>query len=132
MRAFELYEFSPAALGIYQSQDGRSGANIDDVRIPRLTLRHLNKLKHIRNRRQIEHDRKIAELPKIYGDDDLGGDRAEAENERLEHELEMAKLDLERDKLKIENEIDEAELDDKKRQKINSMAMRAVERQKKK
>ena len=36
-----------------------------------------------------------------------------------------------REKLAIENEIDEAELDNKQRQKISTMAMRALERQRK-
>ena len=43
----------------------------------------------------------------------------------------VSKLELDREKLAIENEIDEAELDNKQRQKISTMAMRALERQRK-
>ena len=40
----------------------------------------------------------------------------------------MARLNFEKNKLAIENEIDEAELDNMQRQKITTMASRALDR----
>jgi hypothetical protein len=91
MRAYELYETT--------------------TRQPHLTLRHLNRLKHIRKRNQQAHDAKLSMLPQMYS------------GERLADE---AKL-----KDDISNEIDKAEIDAKQKQHIETMAMNAVKRQRK-
>jgi len=89
MRAYELYE--------------------TPTRKPKITLRHLNQLKHIRRRNQQAHDAKMALLPQMYS------------SERLADEAEL--------KDEISNEIDKAEIDEKQKQHIEQMAMNTIKRQ---
>lgn len=91
MRAYELYETS--------------------TRKPQITLRHLNKLKHIRNRNQQAHAEKLAMLPLMYG------------GERLADEVQL--------KAEISDEIEAAEVDAEQKQHIEQMAMNAIKRQRK-
>jgi hypothetical protein len=91
MRAYEIYESS--------------------TRKPQITLRLLNRLKHIRKRNKQAHDAKMALLPQMYS------------GERLADEAEL--------KDDITDEIDKAEIDAKQKQHIESMAMNAVKRQRK-
>ena len=91
MRAYELYETS--------------------TRKPQITLRHLNRLKHIRKRNQQAHAEKMAMLPIMYS------------GERLADEAEL--------KAEISNEIEAAEIDAEQKLHIEQMAMNAVKRQRK-
>jgi len=91
MRAYELYETS--------------------TRKPRISLRHLNQLKHIRKRNQQAHAEKIAMLPLMYS------------GERL---ADAAAL-----KAEFSNEIEAAELDAEQKRHIEQMAMNTINRQRK-
>ena len=127
MRAYELYEVDAMALGIYDPAQDRLGrAKLGDTRKPRLTFRHLNRLKHIRNARQKKHEEKLKFVAAMYSDTDMKAarDEIDMEREQMKHELEMAKLEIER-------EIDVAELDNEQRQKIKAMALKTVERKRK-
>ncbi len=50
------------------------------TRKPQLTLRHLNRLKHIRRRNQTAHDAKMALLPQMYSSERLA-DEAELKDD---------------------------------------------------
>ena len=91
MRAYELYESS--------------------TRKPQLTLRHLNRLKHIRKRNKQAHAEKLAMLPLMYS------------GERLADEAAL--------KAEITDEIEVAEVNAEQKLHIEQMAMNAVKRQRK-
>lgn len=91
MRAYELYETSTRKL--------------------KITLRHLNRLKHIRRSNQQAHNEKMAMLPQMYS------------GERLADEAEL--------KDDICDQIDTAEIDTKQKRQIETMAINAVKRQQK-
>ncbi len=120
MRAYELYEKDPAALGIYNPQNDYSKPAVTDTRKPFITLRHLNKLKHIRRNRQREHDAKMALVSTMYGDPQLRENELEAQHQALENL-----------KDEIANQIDAAEIDQKQKAHIEDMAMDAVKRRRK-
>ena len=121
MRAFELYEANPTALGLYDPSLDQSGPSLTDTKISFITLRHLNKLKHIRRNRQREHDAKMATVSVMYGDPQI-----------RENELEAQEQALKNLKDEIANQIDAAEIDQKQKSHIEDMAMDAVIRQRKK
>ena len=55
--------------------DDYSKASLDDTRRPRLTLRHLNKLRKVRELRKLEkesHDEFVQQMYGSSGDDDGG------------------------------------------------------------
>jgi hypothetical protein len=54
----EYYDMADDQLGMLHK---------DDTRRPRLTLRHVNKLKRVRELRRIEAGERERNLPKIYG-----------------------------------------------------------------
>ena len=91
MRAYELYETT--------------------THKPQITLRHLNRLKHIRKRNQQAHAEKMAMLPQMYS------------GERLADEAQL--------KAEVSDEIEAAEIDAEQKQHIEQMAMNAVKRQRK-
>ena len=66
MRAYKLCD----------PQKDNSAHTIGDTRKPQVTLRQLNKLKHIRRQNQVAHDAKMALLPQIYSGERLA-DEAE-------------------------------------------------------
>ena len=118
MRIKELYETSPTAQGIYdKNQDRQNGSS---NRIPRLTLRNLNRLKHIRNARKKAHKEKLEFLPKIYGNEDHLAARQQLEQDRLE---------LIKDEIALE--IEAAKISHDQKDHIADMAMRAIERNRK-
>lgn len=41
--------------------------DIDDTRRPRLTLRHLNKMRNMREMARLEHKEKVIDYKKMYG-----------------------------------------------------------------
>jgi len=88
MRAFELYETT--------------------TRKPYITLRHLNRLKHIRRTNQKKHEEKMALLPIMYS------------GERLADEAQL--------KDEIGNEIEKAEIDQEQKSHIEDMALNAIKR----
>ena len=90
MRAYELYETAPAALGIYNPAQDKSARQTTSSRKPPITLKHLNRLKHIRNRRRKELEKKQAFLPVIYGDKEL----ADADFDLQQRELEQIKDEI--------------------------------------
>jgi hypothetical protein len=47
--------------------DNYTKRNVDDVRRPRLTLKHLNKLRKMRELRELENQVRRERLQKIYG-----------------------------------------------------------------
>lgn len=120
MKAYELYETDPAALGIYNPQNDHSKPKLGDIRKSVITLRHLNKLKHIRRNRQREHDAKMALVSTMYGDPQLRENELEAQHQALENL-----------KDEIANQIDAAEIDQKQKAHIEDMAMDAVKRRRK-
>lgn len=51
----------------YQVEDDDfSKANIEDTRRPRLTLRHLNRLKKVREMKRLESGKRSRAIPSIY------------------------------------------------------------------
>jgi hypothetical protein len=115
MRAYELYETDAAALGIYNPAEDKSARQITDTRKPEITLKLLNRLKHIKNRRKRELKKKEAFLPVIYGDKEIAED-----------DYYSQKRELEQIKDEIGLEIDTAELNQEKKEHISSMAMNVV------
>jgi DNA-binding helix-hairpin-helix protein with protein kinase domain len=120
VRYIELNERRPVLSGIYGPQKDHSRHNVNDIRKPPLTLRHLNKLKHIRKNRQRAHDDKMSLVSTMYGDPQL-----------REHEIEAQQQALENLKDEIANQIDAAEIDQKQKSHIETMAMNTIERQRK-
>jgi hypothetical protein len=120
MRYKELYETSPTAHGIYDPNKDHSKPAITDTRKPVITLRHLNRLKHIRKNRQREHDIKMDLVSTMYGDPQLQENEAEA------HQQAMENL-----KDEITNQIDAAEITQKQKSHIEDMALAAIERKRK-
>lgn len=48
--------------------EDRSGKwDIDDTRRPRLTLRHLNKMRHMQEMAKLEHQQKVSDYKSQYG-----------------------------------------------------------------
>lgn len=129
MRAWELYENDLRALGIYEPAEDRLGQRqMTDTRTNKLTLRVLNRLKHIRNALRAEKEKKIGLLATMYGDDTLTAaqEAIDTDRDKLQQEIELAKLELERDKMAIQQEIEAAELDNEQRKHIRSMARKAL------
>lgn len=121
MRAFELYGEDFRALGLYDPANDRlrerpqSGA-----RIPNFTLRDLNRLKHIRNRRRAETRKHSNLVRAMYGNPDL-----------RELELQQQERQLETLRGQIALEIDAAEIDQGQKDHIRDMAKNAMRRSKK-
>ena len=129
MRAKELYENDLRALGIYEPAEDRLGRReVTDTRKGKLTLRNLNRLKHIRNARRAEKEKKAPLLTMMYGDDTMRAEQEaiDADRDKLQQEIELARLELERDKMAIQQEIESAELDNEQRQHIRAMARKAM------
>ena len=120
MYAYELYETPLEELGL-KSAFPRSN---------KLTLRHLNKLNRIKKNREREQTARQALVRLMYGDQDFQHSHLEArlEQERLQHELELAKQGLEQDRLKIEHEIELAKLSDEGRAKVRDVAHKVIGR----
>lgn len=71
MRAYELYE--------------------TQIRKPQITLRLLNRLKHIRRSNQQAHNEKMAMLPQMYSGERLA-DEAELEDD-ISQQIDKAEMD---------------------------------------
>ena len=100
------------------------------ARRPILSLRHVNKLKKIKATRQAEHEQRLALLSLMYGQDagEEGKlDQRKADLDAREDELRMQELQV-----KIEKAIDDAEVDQKARNRLHQMAMAALHRRQKK
>ncbi len=121
MRYREICETSPVSLGLYNLANDHSKHEFTDTRKPVITLRHLNRLKHIRRQRQRDHDAKMATVSTMYGDPQL-----------RENELDSQQQALENLKDEITNQIDAAEINQKQKSHIEDMAMNAVMRKRKK
>ena len=123
MRASDLY----ANRSLAEIQNPTSNGQ------PKLTLRHLHKLKLIRRRQAKERDEKLAMLPVMYGDADHQHRMRELELEQAELEQHKREADdaIDRRELEIEQAIADAELDNKQREKISAMAINTVNRQRK-
>ena len=129
MRAWELYENDLRALGIYEpAEDRLGGREITDTRKNKLTLRVLNRLKHIRNARRAEKEKKDPIIAMMYGDETIRAEQEsiDADRDKLQQEIELARLELERDRMAIQQEIEAAELDNEQRQHIRAMAKNAI------
>ena len=50
-----------------KSEDEVSHSSFTKIRRPRLTLKHLNKLRKMRNLEQIEYDQRVKNLTTVYG-----------------------------------------------------------------
>lgn len=121
MRAWELYETDFQELGIYDPALDRLGRRHPSDTCNRgITLQLLNKLKHIRRRRQKELDKKLALVRTMYGNTDI-----------REFELEQQEQELETLRGQIELEIDAAKIDGKHKDRIRDMAMDAMRRERK-
>ena len=117
MRYKEIYETSGASVGVYDpNQDNSKPANTD-TRKSVITLRHLNRLKHIRRKNQSDRDAKMDTVATMYGDPQL-----------RENEIEAQQQALENLKDEIANQIDAAEISQKDNDRISAMAMNAVKR----
>lgn len=120
MRYFELQESDPISVGLYDPAQDHTSGNLSDNGKPRLTLLHLNKLKHIRNRRRQDLQRKLEFLPSMYANGDV-----------QEVSFELQKRELEQVKDEIALEIDKAEISADAKAHISSLALRAIEQRRK-
>lgn len=117
MRAWELFE---------GKQLDRHRAT---TRRPILTLRHIHDLKILKDTQGAKHAQRLVLWRLMYGQDDVGEgdlDEREAELDRREGEVRMKELQLD-----IEKAINDAEIDQKARQRLQQMAMAQLHRQKK-
>lgn len=97
MRAYELFETDFVAMGLYDPQQDDFGSRkLGDTRKPPLTLQHLHKLKHIRNSRRRELEKKLELVGLMYTDPDRQQQSAalDLEHERQEHALKMMKDEI--------------------------------------
>ena len=121
MRVYELYETEFEALGIYDpTDDGLSRRHQSGARGQKITLRHLNRLKHIRNRRRREQAKKQALVQTMYGNPDF-----------RELELEQQEQKLETLQGQITLEIDAAKIDQETKDHIRQMALDGTRKRKK-
>jgi hypothetical protein len=120
MRYYELHETSLVSLGLCNPANDYSKQATSNSSKPVITLRHLNKLKHIRNIRQREHDKKMALLSIMYGDPQL-----------KQNEIETQRIELEKLELEISKLIDAAEIEQEQKSHIEDMAMAAIKRRRK-
>jgi hypothetical protein len=118
MRAWELYE----------------GEGLDrhrsTARRPILTLRHINKLKRLKAVQRGKHERRLALWNLMYGQDaaeERKLDQREADLDGREQELRMKELQAD-----IEKSINDAEVDQKARNRLHQLAMAALHRRQKK
>lgn len=120
MRAIELYETNLAALGIKRDGTGEQ----------KLTLRALNKLKRIREKRRSADDKKRALRRAMYGGGDLFDRTEELEQARAELELAQkeAELKLTQKRQDIEHAIETAKLSDEAREKVSALAQETLGR----
>lgn len=131
MRAYELYETNLVALGVYDPADDElRRREFGDTRKPKITLRDINRLKHIRNARKREKEKKLEFVPVMYSDAKFEQQASEQdlELERQKHELELAKLELERDQLELQNDIEKAEIDHEQRSNIRKKAQAVADK----
>ena len=121
MRAFELYPTDFQALGLYNPANDRLGKRPQLTTGNRkITLRGLNRLKHIRNRRRAEA-RKHANLVRaMYGNPDIRDQELQQQEQRLETLRGQIAL-----------EIDAAEIDQGQKERIRDMAKNAMRKSKK-
>lgn len=68
MKAIELFEVEQRDIGRYDPEkDELSRFNLDQTRRPKITLRHLNRLKKIRATKKLEQLQKESLLQVMYG-----------------------------------------------------------------
>lgn len=118
MRAWELYEGE--GLDRHRTTAGR----------PIISLRHINKLKRLKAAQRIEREQRLALWNLMYGQDaaeERKLDQREAELDAREGEVRMKELQAD-----IEKSIDDAEVDQKARNRLHQMAMAALHRWQKK
>ena len=121
MRAYELYETDFEGLGIYDPTEDKLGrCHQSGACGQKITLRHLHRLKHIRNRRRREQAKKQALVQTMYGNPDF-----------RELELEQQEQKLETLQGQITLEIDAAKIDQETKDHIRQMARDAIDRQRK-
>lgn len=99
------------------------------VRRP-ITLRDLNRMKKRRKRQERERAAKAPFIARMYGDPSLQADAFETAlaQEEERREIEMLKRELELIKSRIAVEIDGAEIDAERKERIAQGAMRAIKR----
>jgi hypothetical protein len=96
---------------------------------PILTLRHINELKRLKAVPRGKHEQRLALCRLMYGQDDVAErelrERA-AELDQREQELRLKQLEAD-----IKKAINDAEIDQKSRQRLHQMAMAELRRRKK-
>ena len=100
------------------------------ARHPILSLRHINKLKRLKAVQRGKHEQRLALWGLIYGEDDADQkelDRRESALNDREEQLRLKEL-----KADIEKAINDAEVDEKARQRLHQMARAELRRQQKK
>ncbi len=121
MRVFELYGTDFKALGLYNPENDRLSERPQwAANARKITLRDLNRLKHVRNRRR-EEARKHSNLVRtMYGNPDLRDLDLQQQEQRLETLRGQIAL-----------EIDAAEIDQGQKERIRDMARNAMRKSKK-
>ena len=121
MRAFELCPDEFQALGLYNPESDRLREGPHwAANIRKITLRDLNRLKHIRNRRREEARAQSNLVRAMYGNPDL---------RELDLQQQEQRLDTLRGQIALE--IDAAEIDQGQKDRIRDMAMSAIKKSKK-
>lgn len=125
MRVYELIEDYDLEKHLLDKPTGRPG-----TRSPVLTLHHVNKLKRMKAAHRAERAAKQALWQLMYGRDEVKErdlDRREAELEASQHEQRLREIEA-----GIEKAIADAEADETSKQRLHVMAMREINRRKKK
>jgi hypothetical protein len=118
MRAWELYEG--------EGLDRHRGT----ARRPILTLRHINRLKRLKLAQRRKYAQRLALCRLMYGQDDATErelDEREAELDQREQEVRLKEIEA-----NIKKAINDAEVDQKSRQRLHQMAMAELRRSQKK
>ena len=101
-----------------------------NARRPILSLRHVNKLKKIKATRQAEHEQRLALLSLMYGQD--AGEEGKLDQRKGDLDAREAEVRMKELQVRIEKPIDDAEIDQKARNRLHQMAMAALHRRQKK
>jgi len=118
MRYFELIE------SVYDSATDQSAPKLGDTRKPEITLKYLNRLKHIKKARIKEKKKKEKLYQIIYSQDDA---TLEIQQQNLEAaQMKNDQEKIKNDRLKLQNEKAKLANDGEHQEKIQSMALRAL------
>jgi len=135
MRYYELFETflgeaDKQMMGIYNpALDTLRQNHLGDTNKPRITLKHLNKIKRQRRIHKIANDKKLAMLPLQYSNDrDQQAEETKMDLEKQAFELEMAKERMTLEQERIALDIEKASISADDKEAIAAKALKSVNR----